>query len=97
MRPATPISLRNPFFGRSRVGVRDRMSAGDERDSNFAIVNQSPSHRTLITQPEVLDGPLLLTGRDENSRDILAGPSDPVDFHQKELTFSQFKKGLTAL
>ena len=41
--------LRSPFSGHVRGGIRDRTFQSNERDSKFAIVNQSPFQRTLIT------------------------------------------------
>jgi len=40
---------------------------------------------------------LLPASRNESSRDLLPGAKNAIDLHHKELTFSQFKKGLTTL
>lgn len=81
----------------SRAARVRKFLQGRQSDSPVAVVGQSPAQCTIVAEPEVLNGPLLPASRGESRRNFLSARGDAVEFQQKELTVSEFQKGLSTL
>ena len=68
-----------------------------QTDPVFPIVDQRPFLRAIITQPEVLDTPLLLPGAHERWHGGLSRFCQAISLDQKEFALPQSKERLAAL
>jgi len=65
-----------------------------QRDPSIAVIDQSPLRRAVITQPVVLDTPLLLPGAHKWRHSRFSRLGQALCLDQKQFPLSELQEGL---